>query len=351
MENYKGDHLKKIGLVVLMFVLLATVANAASVNGEFEGNPIVKVKSSGKTLHTNDVPAIIYQGRTMVPIGMLKELGATVSWDQKTASVDVVMPSNNKTSLEPDKIRALVWALDYYVALRELGKSFNELQLIFQLNFTYVLDKFNTVESTNQANTYLNNLISEYNRLQLQGITFVSSLQSNGVVDVDINNSLNGYFKAIDYFKYAVQDLYSVADGSTSNSDSFFNNIRTGMNEQNIGLAASKKGYLNVYQTIQNIQPTVNPSTNSKSELVNSDPIVIIPETSNVIKSKIENDFNGFDNGKIYELTNGQYWKQVDYTYKYSYKYRPDVLIYKDGLYYYMNVEGIDKNPRVELIE
>lgn len=107
--------MKKIGLVIMMIVLMATVANAASINGEFEGNPIIKMKSNGKTLAVEDVPAILYNGRTMVPIGMLRELGVGVVWDQKTQIVEVTI---NQPKIEPtvssfDPIRATKEIISY----------------------------------------------------------------------------------------------------------------------------------------------------------------------------------------------------------------------------------------------
>src|SRR5690554_4872207 len=91
--------MKKISLILLMIFLLTTIANAASINGDFKGNPIVKVKSNGKDLAVENTPAVIYNDNTLVPIYMLKQLGATVTWNQKTYSVDVSMPVTqpNKT--------------------------------------------------------------------------------------------------------------------------------------------------------------------------------------------------------------------------------------------------------------
>ncbi|NMP11547.1 DUF3298 and DUF4163 domain-containing protein [Paenibacillus polymyxa] len=73
--------------------------------------------------------------------------------------------------------------------------------------------------------------------------------------------------------------------------------------------------------------------------------------SENVIQSKIDDDFEGFDEGNIYELANGQIWKQEDYHYHYAYSYRPDVLIYKDGGSYYMKVEGQDQAVRVSRLK
>jgi hypothetical protein len=67
--------------------------NASSNNGNFEGNPIVKLMSNGQELKIEDVPAINYKDRTMVPIYLLKQLGASVNWNPEAYSVDVKLPS------------------------------------------------------------------------------------------------------------------------------------------------------------------------------------------------------------------------------------------------------------------
>ncbi|MGV2887139.1 DUF3298 domain-containing protein [Paenibacillus taichungensis] len=75
------------------------------------------------------------------------------------------------------------------------------------------------------------------------------------------------------------------------------------------------------------------------------------PSTSSYIESQIDDDFEGYDDGNLYELSNGQIWKQVEYKYTYSYSYRPDVVIYKDGSRYYMQVEGMTDKVQVERIK
>ncbi|MFI2856847.1 DUF3298 domain-containing protein [Paenibacillus sp. JSM ZJ436] len=71
----------------------------------------------------------------------------------------------------------------------------------------------------------------------------------------------------------------------------------------------------------------------------------------NVIESKIDDDFEGYDEDNLYVLSNGQIWKQVEYKYDYHYSYRPDVIIYKDGSSYYMQVEDMDDRVKVERIK
>lgn len=86
-------HMKKLLLVSIMFLMFAGVVSASSINGDYKGNPIVKLKSNGNVIDSGEVPAMIYDGKTLVPIAALRNLGATVTWDADTYSVDVKMPT------------------------------------------------------------------------------------------------------------------------------------------------------------------------------------------------------------------------------------------------------------------
>jgi|SRR5690606_28149228 len=59
-----------------------------------------------------------------------------------------------------------------------------------------------------------------------------------------------------------------------------------------------------------------------------------------VIKATIVNGFNGWTGDTIFELDNGQIWKQSEYDYDYNYSYRPDAIIYFNGYDYKILVEG-----------
>jgi len=84
----------------------------------------------------------------------------------------------------------------------------------------------------------------------------------------------------------------------------------------------------------------------------NNTPLVpTVPATSDTIETKIDDDFEGYEEGNLYELANGQIWKQVDYKYSYRYSYRPDVIIYRDGSRYYMKVDGMTDKVQVERIK
>jgi len=73
--------------------------------------------------------------------------------------------------------------------------------------------------------------------------------------------------------------------------------------------------------------------------------------TSGVVESKIDGEFNGWEGETVYKLENGQVWQQSKYKYKYKYKYRPDVLIFKDGTRWKIQVEGLDEIVEVTCID
>jgi hypothetical protein len=68
-------------------------------------------------------------------------------------------------------------------------------------------------------------------------------------------------------------------------------------------------------------------------------------------ESRLIGESEGFDGDTIFELINGQKWKQVEYYYSYKYKYRPKVRIYKAGSKYYLELENIDRMVRVQRID
>ena len=66
------------------------------------------------------------------------------------------------------------------------------------------------------------------------------------------------------------------------------------------------------------------------------------------VESKIDGEFEGWSGDTIFKLTNGQIWKQASYSYTYSYKYMPDVLIFASSGSCKMQVEGMGKTIEVK---
>lgn len=79
-------------------MLLAGTVSASTINGTYKGNPIVKVTSNGKPLQVDEVPAQIVDGHTLVPISLLRQVGASVEWDAKTYSVDVQVDAGKSSA-------------------------------------------------------------------------------------------------------------------------------------------------------------------------------------------------------------------------------------------------------------
>lgn len=193
--------MKKVVLFILLLSLPISVAGAATVNGDFEGNPIVNVLSNGQKVKVDDVPAIIYKERTVVPIAMLRQLGATVSWDASTYSVNVELPQSTTTSpanaeqLETDRLYATYqWLKDTDTALltfaqqlqqyanvgpdpvvkSQLDSDYEELTKIFteslQLSLKVVdqVKNFNDLRSINKSESdTLNNINQAKNLLSI----------------------------------------------------------------------------------------------------------------------------------------------------------------------------------------
>jgi len=60
-----------------------------------------------------------------------------------------------------------------------------------------------------------------------------------------------------------------------------------------------------------------------------------------LIESRIEGDFEGWDGETIFKLDNGQIWQQVMIGFTFTYKFRPKVTIFKTHGTYKMKVDGV----------
>ena len=279
--------MRKFLLLVCLFCLFAGVVNASSINGEYNGNPIVKVKVNGKEI-ASEVPAQIIDGSTLLPLRAVSEaLGAEVKWDENTYSVEI--SSNGVDLVKKDFELFKKWAESHNGS--QVRLSFDEFGAYINLRYDSTNDKDKDVQN-------------------IYGILLVSNLLNANEI----------------YLNYHINNVY--------------------MGDYIIDFEKFKK-YVRKESSESYI--TFKP-VNEDSQI---NPILPAPSisTPNVIESKIEGDFEGFDYENLYELDNGQIWKQIDFTIGVYYKYRPDVLIYKDGLNYYMIVEGIDKKVKVERIK
>lgn len=67
-----------------------------------------------------------------------------------------------------------------------------------------------------------------------------------------------------------------------------------------------------------------------------------------VVESQIKGAFRGWKGGtNVFQLTNGQAWKQSHYKYQYHYAYQPKAKIWQDGSTYYLEVDGMGEKIEV----
>ncbi|PYI51513.1 stalk domain-containing protein [Paenibacillus flagellatus] len=82
---------------VLLVLGCAGVVQASSLHGDFNGDPIVNVIAGGKKLLVEDVPAVIREGRTLVPLYLLKQAGVDVKWDADNYNVELTLPDPSQS--------------------------------------------------------------------------------------------------------------------------------------------------------------------------------------------------------------------------------------------------------------
>lgn len=70
-----------------------------------------------------------------------------------------------------------------------------------------------------------------------------------------------------------------------------------------------------------------------------------------VVESRIDGDFEGWEDEAVFKLENGQMWQQTDFRFRYTYKFRPKVIIYKSGGRYFMAVENFQDAVEVEALK
>ncbi|WP_010491047.1 stalk domain-containing protein [Paenibacillus elgii] len=259
---------KKIAVLSATLLLIAGAVNASGLKGDYKGNPIVKVTSNGKPLEAGEVPAMIYDGNTLVPISLLRQLGASVTWDGDAYQVDVKLPEppaappatvdkSEATKQQNDvkKLKKYAEAAELYLKLQTLGESLDSARTTIRLT----ADAMNAgkVEASSlisiaktsyfKANEMLTNLTKEttesvYDDFNRYGI---DSSQMRFILS-DYQESTRHYQLALDYL-----DKY-VRDKKASDYNEYLNNIGKADDYAKIAKEKSSKGYVQWSKNVQN---------------------------------------------------------------------------------------------------
>ncbi len=74
-------------------------------------------------------------------------------------------------------------------------------------------------------------------------------------------------------------------------------------------------------------------------------------QASIVFNGNIDGEFEGWEGETIFEMSDGSFWLQAEYSYLYQYAYSPEaIIIEKDGDYF-LKVEDIDEILQVVPVE
>ncbi|NQX70130.1 hypothetical protein HQN90_28740 [Paenibacillus alba] len=172
--------MKKLLTVTMILFFITSSVNASSSRGDFEGNPIVSVKDNGNELKVDDVPAINYKGRTMVPIYMLKQLGADVAWDDSTYSVNVSLKNDQPKNENQNEsiVNAYKWLSDTDMQIYMYANKLQQYMDFDQVpNVKDILDR-DYLELTDEYNKSLEFATSVYKQNANTGINEILASQS-----------------------------------------------------------------------------------------------------------------------------------------------------------------------------
>jgi S1-C subfamily serine protease len=86
---------KKILIIVLILMMFSGgYAFSESINGSWNGMPIVKLFNQGNALESSDSPAVILNNHVYVPLKALNPIGAELTWNSSNYSVDIKLPKS-----------------------------------------------------------------------------------------------------------------------------------------------------------------------------------------------------------------------------------------------------------------
>jgi len=200
---------KVLILVLVIGIFSSGVAAANSINGLFEGFPIINIFVNGKKIE-GDVPAISFKGRTMVPVRFVsEELGANVQWDGKTSSVYITKHSSGEyTQNDIEKIKLYNLIANHYKSLENLGDALTYTSTGLSIAFDGIMH-LNTTEGLIQAEEHFSGKITWYNNILQRTQDIITVAKAQGIDISDMNTILKGYSEAIDYYKIALLALGS----------------------------------------------------------------------------------------------------------------------------------------------
>jgi hypothetical protein len=255
-QKNEGYYMKKIILVGIMFMMFMGVVSASSINGDFEGNPIVKLLNDGNLVSPDDVPAIIYKGRTMVPISLLKKMGVDVGWNQKTYSVNISFPANQSDSItDLNGIKLMLTQADNFTWSENTAEYMQSFLNTLSNYFSGVNENYAGRLSSDDLDTIFSDLKNTVDKNDDILNSFVKNFPNvDNEKILDQINHLNIAFNNLEKAKNNLLSWealrYSDKNKSQSNFDSFLSNTNKVTSDLGTVISDSHKEYLRLVNLI-----------------------------------------------------------------------------------------------------
>ncbi|MCM3703783.1 stalk domain-containing protein [Paenibacillus macerans] len=231
--------MKKIVMVISLIgsMLIGGVVSAATTNlwGSYKGNDIIRLTVNGDPVKLSDVPAISYNGRTMIPIYLLQQAGINYKWDQSNQTVDIIPQSEVNININKEFIRKA----NLYKDLEDLGENLNDVIKSYDLAILNIAANNSDDSQARLANTKMNFYINKYNEI-IQRSDFIEFSK----YDNNVHQTMNGYFDSLELLKQIDSLTYQFLSGNTPyNLDSYSNLADSVRNKINNSIKLSTNGY------------------------------------------------------------------------------------------------------------
>lgn len=336
-----------LGVVFMLVISNTVLGDGIKKTIEIAFNSI-KLEVNGKKI---DADNILYNGTTYVPLRKAAELlGKEVDWNQETKTANIIDVSKDVVKDEPKDIIKKETVNynngDRYDGETKNGQRHGKGTYYYKNGEKYIGDWFTDFE-TGIGICYLANGNKKYEIDFVYGaksgkITYY--YEDGGRYEGTINNGILSFYGTT-YFSDG-----SSYEGEYKDGKEHGNGKYTNVNgDYLLGEYIEGKFMNGVAQlTVNGITTTVY--YENGNPIPSNDPIINTTNTS-IIESRIDGEFKGWEGDTVFKLLNGQIWQQTSFSWKYSYKYSPEVLIYRSGLVYKMKVDGVDGEITVKRLK
>lgn len=255
MGNKKGEIMKKrILLVVIASFMFMGVVSASSMWGDYKGNRIIMLTVDDTPVKVSDVPAISYQGRTMIPIYLLKEAGIKYSWDQYNQTVNIQKGIIQESSNDDDikTIKNLSSVASYYDSVLLIGDMLTDMSGGFDI-VSRAIERGEGESALDNYLTRFNTVIRMYNDLFDRKEKLESILKGTNIDIGESQESLNYYSEAINYYKISysgLEDYFNLQN--ETNFRKYLNNASKGFDSSFEGKSLASDDFYKFMNYIQN---------------------------------------------------------------------------------------------------